>query len=186
MVDTIGPMVRGENSKATTVRAAHIGGGLLGGALTGFILGAVGSFVTGGWLVWIVAALAAGALAWDVMREGKKLGTARQTPRSWRYLLPPGLVAFLNGFDLGLGWSTRIYFVSYVVAMLAAFAAGHALLGALVGASFGGSRAGTVVFIEGRRISGDERFPARGRAVAMNALASSLFLALTLAVALSG
>src|SRR5687768_10975872 len=133
MVDTIGPMVRG-GDKASGIRLAHIAGGALGGAATGFVLGAVGSFVRTDPVLWIALAVATVALIWDLVAEGKKLGTARQTPRSWRYLLPPGLVSFLNGFDLGLGWSTRIYFVSYVAAMTAAFVSGHALWGALIGA----------------------------------------------------
>ena len=186
MIDTIGPMVRGDTKKASSIRLAHILGGTLGGALTGFALGAVGSFVRTGPLLWLTFGVAAVALAWDLAREGKKLGTSRQTPRSWRYLLPPPLVAFLNGFDLGLGWSTRIYFVSYLAAMSAAFATGHALWGALIGASFGGSRAATVAIAEATRGSGGELVPARGSAAAINAVAIAQFIALTLALALLG
>ena len=186
MVDTIGPMVRGDAKKASRIRLAHILGGILGGGLTGFFLGAVGSLVRSEPLMWLTIGIAGVALAWDLAREGKKLGTARQTPRSWRYLLPPGVVALLNGFDLGLGWSTRIYFVSYLAAMSAAFASGHALLGALIGAAFGGSRAVTVVIVEATRGSGAELVGARGTAAAINSVAVAHFLALTLAVALLG
>ena len=186
MVDTIGPMVRGGAKKASSIRLAHILGGILGGGLTGFLLGAVGSFVRAEPLMWLTVGVAAVALAWDLARDGKKLGTARQTPRSWRYLLPPSVVAFLNGFDLGLGWSTRIYFVSYLAAMAAAFASGHALWGASIGAAFGGGRAVTVVIVEATRGSGAELVGARGSAVAINSVAVAQFLALTLVVALLG
>lgn len=183
MVDTIGPMVRGDSGKAAGVRVAHVAGGILGGAATGFVLGALGSFVRTDPLLWMAAAVALVALIWDLAREGKKLGTSRQTPRSWRYLLPPGLVSFLNGFDLGLGWSTRIYFVSYLAAMTAALVTGHALLGALIGASFGGGRALTVVAVESRQGSGRELIAARGRALTVNSVALAQFLALSVALA---
>lgn len=182
MVDTIGPMVRNTDGKAPSIRLLHVAGGALGGALTGFILGALGSLVPASApMLWVLVPAAVIALVWDVARDGKKLGTARQTPRAWRYLLPPGVVAFLNGFDLGLGWSTRIYFVSYVVAMLAAFVAGHALVGALIGACFGGTRAAAVIWLEHRRLGGADLAPARGWANAVNAFALAQFVVLTVA-----
>lgn len=185
MVDTIGPMVRADRREGFQVKLAHVGGGLLGGGLTGFALGASGSFVSSD-PMWGLAAIAGVALVWDLVRDGKKLGTPRQTPRSWRYLLPPRLVSFLNGFDLGLGWSTRIYFVSYLVAMIAAFFSAHAVAGALIGAAFGGSRAATVVLIERRGRGAQEMAATRRTAVAMNALALGQFAVTTVAVALLG
>ena len=186
MVDTIGPMVRADRSKAAQVRLAHLAGGLLGGAATGFAAGALGSFASGDLLVWGVVGIAVVALVWDLLLDGKKLGTARQTPRSWRYLLPSRIVSFLNGFDLGLGWSTRIYFASYLVAILAAFFSGHALVGALIGASFGGGRAAAVVFVERRGAAADGMMTVRRTAVGMNALALAQFTAVTVAIALLG
>jgi len=165
---------------------AHVTGGALGGAVTGFALGALGSIPAGGseLRLWIVAVAALVALVWDLAAEGKKLGTGRQTPRAWRYLLPPKVVAFLNGFDLGLGWSTRIYFFSYVVAMLAAFATGHALAGAAVGVSFGASRAATVVVLEQWGANAVELIPARRPVELLNAAALTQFFALSVALVL--
>lgn len=181
MVDTIGPMVRSERSEAWPVRAAHVAGGTLGGGLTGFVLGALGSLTGSSTeLLWLIVAAAPVALVWDAIAEGKKLGTARQTPRSWRYLLPFRLVAFLNGFDLGLGWSTRIYFLSYLVAMLAAFASGHALAGAAVGAAFGATRAITVAVIDSRRAGPRSMQGARGKVVLANEIALAQFLGTSL------
>src|SRR5688500_5955518 len=186
MVDAIGPMVRGDRSKAAGIRLAHVAGGARGGGGTGVLLGAGGAFARNGYLLWIAVAVAGGALVGGLARDGKTLGTARQAPGSWRSLLPPGVVSFLNGFDLGLGWSTRIYFVSYLAAMTAAFVSGHALWGALIGASFGGSRAATVVLVEAKRRAGSELVPGRGKAVAINAVAVGQFLALTLAAVFMG
>lgn len=186
MVDTIGPMVRADSRKAQGIRLAHISGGLLGGALSGFLLGALGSLFRTAPLLWVALAVAAAALVWDLARDGKKFGLSRQTPRSWRYLVPPVLASFLNGFDLGLGWSTRIYFVSYLGAMTAALVTGDALWGALIGGVFGASRAVTVVVVEATRGSGADLIPARGRAVMMNAAAVAQFVVLTSVVALLG
>lgn len=97
--------------------------------------------------------------------------------------MPPRIVSFLNGFDLGLGWSTRIYFVSYLAAMTAALATGHVLLGALIGAAFGGGRALTVIVVEAGQGSGGHLIAARGRAAMFNAVAVAQFLAITLVAA---
>ena len=149
MVDTIGPVVR-EERQGRRVEIAHLAGGLAGGALTGFFLGAIGALFNLGphtprWFVSALVVMAAAALVYDSSQEGRRVGLARQTPRSWRHVLPAGVAAFFNGLDLGLGWSTRIYFTSYLVAMAAALGTGHAFVGAAIGACFGGGRAAFVV-----------------------------------------
>ncbi len=153
MVDTIGPMVRSDENKARRVELAHVAGGTLGGATTGFVLGAAGALIAldrraATWALAALASIAAVLIVVDWIHEGRKLGLARQTPRSWGHVLPRPTAAFLNGFDLGLGWSTRIYFGSYAVAMAAAVLSAHALAGAAVGASFGGARALFVVLAQ--------------------------------------
>lgn len=180
MIDTIGPMARASKSKsARDVEVVHVVGGGLGGAVTGFVVGAAGALVgldgsRPSWLIGGIAAVAVAGAAIDARHEGKKLGFARQTPRSWRDVLPARAAAFLNGFDLGLGWSTRIYFVSYAVVLLAAFVAAHAFAGAAVGAAFGATRALFVV-VARRRLAGtlsiDSIAASRGRVVALNAAA---------------
>lgn len=179
MVDTIGPMVREARQRGTRVELAHVIGGVAGGAVTGFIFGALGSFLHLGphlprWFSWTLAVLAAAALIYDSSNEGKRLGTRRQTSPAWKHTLPPGAAAFFNGADLGLGWSTRIYFTSYLVALAAAAGTGHALLGALVGAGFGGARSAFVVWAQ-RRAAGvlsiDSIAGHRRTIVTMNGLA---------------
>lgn len=179
MVDTIGPMVRASEKRPHDVEIAHALGGGLGGAFTGFVLGAFGAVVgldevRPRWVIAAVAGAALVAVVVDAVHEGKKLGLARQTPRAWRHVLPAKAAAFLNGFDLGLGWSTRIYFTSYAVALLAAVISAHALAGAAIGASFGGARALFVVFAQRRAdgaLSIDSIAAHRGRIVALNGTA---------------
>ncbi len=179
MVDTIGPMVRASDKPAHDVEVTHAVGGALGGATSGFLLGALGAVVGLDEIrpVWLIAALASGAVAAavvDARHEGRKFGPARQTPRAWRHVLPARAAAFLNGFDLGLGWSTRIYFVSFAVAMGAALVSAHAVAGAAIGASFGAARALFVVFAQRRSegaLSIDSIAARRGRVVALNSAA---------------
>lgn len=179
MVDTIGPMVRGAEERGRHVVVAHVAGGLVGGAVTGFIAGALGAlFRLGNGLsaatTWVVLALAAVALLYDSVHDGRKVGLSRQTPRAWRHVLPAPSAAFFNGLDLGLGWSTRIYFTSLVVATAAAVATGHAFAGAAIGAAFGAARAGFVVVAQ-RRSGGafaiDTIAARRTLVVAINAVA---------------
>ncbi len=191
MVDTIGPMVRASGPTARAVEIAHAVGGGLGGASTGFVLGALGAVVGLGrsrpvWVVAGIAAVAVASTAVDALHDGRKLGLGRQTPRSWGHSLPARTAAFLNGFDLGLGWSTRIYFVSCAVALLAAFVSAHALAGAAIGASFGAARAGFVVVAQRGAdgiLSIDSIAARRSRVVALNALALLQFAVVAALVA---
>ena len=186
MVDTIGPMVRASSSRgARAIEAVHAAGGALGGAATGFLFGALGAIagldeVRPAWLTAGLAAVAVAAALVDAVHDGKKLGLARQTPRAWRHVLPARAAAFFNGFDLGLGWSTRIYFLSFAVALLAALVAAHAVAGAAIGAAFGGARALFVVFAQRRSdgaLSIDSIAARRGAVVHLNAAALLQFAA---------
>jgi hypothetical protein len=185
MIDTIGPMVRAADADGRPVELAHFAGGALGGALSGFFAGAVGAIVGldegRSWgLLAGVAVFAVAAVAIDALHEGRKLGLARQTPRVWRHVLPTGTAAFLNGFDLGLGWSTRIYFVSSAVALAAAVVSAHALAGAAIGGAFGGVRALFVVLARRRsdgRLSIDSLAARRGRVLVLNGAALLQFAA---------
>lgn len=179
MVDTIGPMVSGHDDSTPGLGRAHVLGGAAGGMVTGFIAGALGALVglddaRPAFLMVGVVAAALGAVAVDTFHEGKKLGPARQTSRAWRHVLPVRVAAFLNGFDLGLGWSTRIYFTSYAVALLAAIGSAHAVAGAAIGASFGAARSLFVVVARRRSdgaLSIDSIAERRRPVVALNAVA---------------
>lgn len=194
MVDTIGPMVRASSKGARAIEVFHAAGGFMGGATTGFFLGAIGAIagldeVRPSWLVLGIAALAVGAALVDARHEGKKLGLGRQTPRAWRHVLPAKAAAFFNGFDLGLGWTTRVYFLSYAVALLGALVAAHALAGAAIGAAFGGARALFVVLAQrrsGGALSIDSLAARRGVMVGLNAAALAQFAAVAGLAAASG
>lgn len=157
MVNTIGSMVLAENKRGWTVEVAHIAGGAIGGAITGLLAAALGlaletleghalfGLTLAGSLVSI--ALVAAASDLHLLRR-RRFGFKRQTPRSWRYLFPARWAAFLNGVDLGLGWSTRVYFVSYGLVVAAAVGLHDARVGVLIGVVFGMSRALFVVVVE--------------------------------------
>ncbi len=183
MVDTIGPMVRGAVQRAWRVEAAHVGGGALGGATTGFALGALGAIAgfddrLPDQALLSLAVLAGVSLVVDLLHDGRKFGLSRQTSPAWRHALGPSVAAFLNGFDLGLGWTTRIYFASFGVVMVAALLTAHALVGAAIGASFGAARA--LFVVAARRRSGgalaiDSLGGRRPRVVGLNGAALAQF-----------
>ena len=191
MVDTIGPVVRAQQRRSLGLEAAHVIGGCLGGAATGFLLGALGALVgldsaRPGWLIAGVAAVAVAAAAVDAAHEGRKLGLSRQTPRSWRHVLPARVASFLNGFDLGLGWSTRIYFLSFAIAALAALVSAHAFAGAAIVGAFGAGRSLFVVAARRRSdgsLSIDSLAAHRGRVVGLNTVALLQFSAVAAATA---
>ena len=154
MAETIGPMVDEAARRGSRVRAAHVAGGLLGGVLvggaiagSGLLLGASGP---GGDSARILLGLAGGALIYDLVTHGRRLGLARQTPMGWRHTMPPGRASFLHGLDLGTGLSTRIYFASFLVVLAAAALSGNVAAGAAIGAGFGSVRA-LVAVVAGRR-----------------------------------
>lgn len=192
MVDTIGPMVRDAERRPRGVEFAHVIGGALGGAATGFVLGAIGAVVgldrsRPVALIVGIAVIAVVAAVVDAVHEGRKVGLSRQTPRSWRHVLPARAASFLNGFDLGLGWSTRIYFMSYAIASLAALVSAHAFAGAAIVGAFGAGRALFVVVAQRRSdgsLSIDSIAARRGRVVALNTVALVQFAAVAAAVAL--
>lgn len=193
MVDTIGPMVRGTPDRRRGIQQAHLVGGALGGLLTGVLVSLSGRLilqVTGvnsgqrPRLALLAAAVAA-AFFFDLNNPGRSIGLHRQTPRAWRYLLPPALTAFLNGFDLGLGWTTRVYYASYVAVVAAMFVTGNVIVGGALGLLFGLSRAGTVVIVV--TMAGTRRIDAAAKLVAVRARTKAVnLLALASYTALCG
>jgi hypothetical protein len=188
MVETIGPVVGGDTSAIKT-RFAHVLGGMLGGMTTGFAAGVAGSVaytLLGAEpiphvILMVALPLLVMVLVRDSTKEGATLGLRRQTPQSWRYVLPPVWAASLNGFDLGLGWTTRVYFASTFVAIGTAFAHGDPAAGAIVGGAFGLARSATVTLLTALPMTasaeGTERIIAlRPRVRLANALSLAQFL----------
>ncbi len=197
MVQTIGPMVHGAPGRGRGIESAHVVGGVLGGAVTGLVAGALGAGLrllagtpAARPALLAVTGVAVGALLRDLLGRAGSIGSHRQTPRSWRYLLPPSVTAFLNGADLGLGWTTRIYFASFVAAVAAAFVAADPLLGALIGGAFGASRAATAVALthsaHGGSATMEELIHRRPLVKAANATAVGLFALAAVASAVGG
>lgn len=156
MVETIGPMVDEAGRRGSRVRAGHVLGGSLGGAAAGGSAALFGALLGAGGVErvrWVLVALAALALAYDLATHGRRLGLSRQTPMAWRHSMSPGIASFLYGVDLGTGLSTRIYFASYLVALVTAGMSGNVLAGAAIGGAFGLVRALVAVLV-GRRAFG--------------------------------
>jgi hypothetical protein len=187
MVETIGPMVDEARRKGPLVRAAHVVGGLVGGAALGGLAGLVGSLVGTAGLsstarsVLLVASVM--ALVYDLATHGRRMGLGRQTPIGWRSRFSPTVASFLYGLDLGTGITTRLYFASYLVAVLAAAIAGEVWIGAAIGAAFGGTRALVAVLV-GRRAMDrptivDDLAERRSSIEILNAIALVQFVAVT-------
>jgi cytochrome c biogenesis protein CcdA len=151
MVETIGPMVSRPSDRVFGVGVAHLIGGLTGGVLTGVVALTIGHLIssmspTRDVNPALLALAALGAMAVELVSPHRRLGPGRQTPQSWRYLMPPRWSAFLYGADLGLGWSTRIH--TTLIPLLAAVTLfGTPSNAVLLFALFGGSRAATVVVL---------------------------------------
>jgi hypothetical protein len=124
--------------------------------MTGLAAGSVGTglaalpFVYRGEMIYPLAVVAAVCLGHTLTRTAGSFGLKRQTPRAWG-ALPRPLMMFLYGADLGLGWSTRIYFASFIAVFAAAAATADPLAGASIGAIFGLSRAVFAAFLATNR-----------------------------------
>jgi hypothetical protein len=155
MIEVIGSMVHG-GSRTLTPLFWHCAGGAAGGAMTGLAAGSVGTglaalpFVYRGEMIYPLAVVAAVCLGHTLTRTAGSFGLKRQTPRAWG-ALPRPLMMFLYGADLGLGWSTRIYFASFIAVFAAAAATADPLAGASIGAIFGLSRAVFAAFLATNR-----------------------------------
>jgi hypothetical protein len=155
MIEVIGSMVHGR-SRTLTPLYWHCAGGAAGGAMTGLAAGSVGAglaalpFVYREEMVYPLAVVAAICLGYTLTHTAGSFGLRRQTPRAWG-ALPHPLMMFLYGADLGLGWSTRIYFASFIAVFAAAAATADPLAGASIGAVFGLSRAAFAALLATKR-----------------------------------
>jgi hypothetical protein len=139
MIAQIGPLVQA--GERYPIIGGHIAGGVAGGLTAGVLFGFVGAVIHAG--VSVPDAVVLGGLSFilvaSVIRDAgllrlPALGTSRQTPRGWTCSFGEPSGVFAWGFDLGLGFTTRIS--SYTLLALPAYAC---LTGDFVGACFAGA-----------------------------------------------
>lgn len=124
---------RGSKVIATLALAAFglLGGTIagLGASLAGYMASVMTPFLAIG-LAMLIAIFSQRRQPWQFDRE---------TPWSW---LEYGdwRTSLLNGVALGLGFTTRIRYWSYLVILLTAFSSGDLLFGVFVGAAYGFTR----------------------------------------------
>ncbi len=148
MVGTIGPIVYGENrfGKLPITLWIHIVGYVLGGAILGSLLGAIGAtismstrlahrgitilFITG--FVSLILSFRDLAFVPIPVPQFRK-----QVPPKWLVIFPRKITALLYGACLGLGVLTYIPVSTFYVAICWVSLCGNPLSGALVMAVFG-------------------------------------------------
>lgn len=136
---------RTEQVSGSQVRALHVTGAALGGAVTGGVLGGIGEVVAlAPWRPWLIGAVALWAIGLSLRRRPRPLGRQWQVPRAWNQTMPPRRRYLLWGFLLGCGLATPISYPAFLVLVSAELTAGI-LLGSLAGALFGGTRQGLVL-----------------------------------------
>lgn len=152
MVAQIGPLVQAGAPRSLFI--AHIAGGALGGLSVGVAAGFAGTLVHSAAPIAKEPATFALALLLLVAAAGDasvvrlpRIGNGRQTPGEWRCSFGDTGAGFTWGFDLGLGFSTRV--TTYGLVALPAYAL---LFGDFVGTAvafvcFGTSRAAFTVIL---------------------------------------
>lgn len=144
MVGTIVPMGHGERKQRMLVVGLHGVGTILGGALTGSILGLVGEQLRRASHLpppaFIATALLL-ALLYS-MRESRLVhipapNTHRQVPSRWRRLYPAGPVSLAYGLLLGVGFLTSVPVMTFYVANAWVLLFGTPTTGGILGGIFG-------------------------------------------------
>jgi MFS family permease len=157
MVGTIRPVVYRERQILNWIIAAnlHILGNIIGAALTGFILSALGHWLipwTGARWALMLALLAALSIAYALDAIGilrlPYPQRAKQVPESWRGIFHPYITSLLYGIGLGTGITTRIATGALYVVLAGLFFYAHPIFGVIVFALFGFAR-GVSVFLSG-------------------------------------
>lgn len=151
MIAQIGPLV--EVGRRRTMLTLHLGGGLLGGAVAGLVLGFAGvllAVATGGLSVRAAPAVVCGLLVVTALSELRLLPlpyvtSERQTPGFWPCALGSYPASFAWGFDLGLGVTTRLPYQPLLALPVFAVLAGDVALGVAAMAAYGGARAAATV-----------------------------------------
>lgn len=160
MLGSMNPLVlRVRNGRWATTATAYIASSVVGGVLTGWVLGLSGALLkvaTAG-LTWSTAVLILGicgvvGAALDAGAFGLRLPTtARQVAESWRYQYRNWIYAIGYGFQIGLGFTTVVTTASVYATFIAMFLVASQPLGIAIGAWFGFTRAISVVSVAGVR-----------------------------------
>ena len=154
MVGTILHVVNVErdrgSSRGAKVFWIHLTAYLFGAALTGFLLGGIGSILRSLWgnefQVWgAVAVTGVVGLLYSLREVGlvkvPAPNTFRQVPAKWRLTMPAEKAALLYGLELGAGLTTHVATTTFYVVALWAVLVSSPLLGALGMIAFGIGRA---------------------------------------------
>ncbi len=141
MVMTMESLGRGKGRRILYLGILHIIGAILGGAIAGSSLGALGDlFSLTSWRTAFIVLASTFALWQSLSRRPARLGFYwQQVPRQWQHTMRADRCYYLWGILLGSGVATLIPYSSLVVLLATQFTSGITL-GCLSGAVFGGMR----------------------------------------------
>lgn len=148
-------VLRARNGRWWTTTAAYIASSIVGGAIAGWLLAALGAVLRAhtNELSWAtdVAVLGicglVGALV-DAGIGGLRLPTiGRQVNEEWRYRYRNWIYAIGYGFQIGLGFTTIVTTAAVYATFVAAFLLASPMLGLVVGAWFGLARSASVLTV---------------------------------------
>ncbi|MGI8682086.1 MAG: hypothetical protein ACR2JO_08145 [Mycobacteriales bacterium] len=164
MLASITPLgERGRHRRWGPTVAAYVVGSLVGGALLGTLLGAIGQLLPHRHPLPLLAAFAVACvlgLVLDARVGGLALpSVSRQVDESWLGRYRGWVYGLGFGFQLGLGVVTIVTTSSVYLTFMLALLGGSAVIGGLLGAVFGGVRSLPLVAM--RAVAG----PAQLRAV---------------------
>lgn len=141
---TLGFLGRGKTRRLIFLSIFHILGAIIGGGLTGGLLGLFGTLSMISSVVaykpMFIALVAIFALWQSISRCPARLGLYwLQVPRSWYHTMNAELCYFFWGLLLGCGVATVIPYSVFLVIMVSQLVSG-VMLGCISGALFGGTR----------------------------------------------
>lgn len=136
---------RGDRRRSLYV-LSHTSFALMGGALAGFAIGAIGLLLPTEARMFLAAAGATFAAYLAVAPPATATGLRRQVARRLERRLHPLLAYSVWGVELGSGLSTLIPYSAFLLLLAIELLAGP-LLGATAGAAFGVVREGTAVIV---------------------------------------
>jgi hypothetical protein len=160
MLGSMNPLVlRARNGRWWPTATAYITSAILGGVLTGWLLGLAGSPLRNdanppSWKT--VAVLLGGCgLLGALLDSGafrlRLPSIKRQVDEQWRYRYRNWIYAIGYGFQLGLGFTTIVTTATVYATLAALFLLGSPLVGIAIGAWFGFTRSVSVLTVAGVR-----------------------------------